>query len=148
MSLDENKKSVSDFISKLEEEEKARKSDEILRNKKSTKIEKINQEIQKAKEMTVSDIFAKIYRDALPMDPGYKVASSCELDNGVTAFVKNRLKSESPYQYISEKCNKGIKSAIAMNEAVTEAVNAHFRKFYENIDETDDEVIITIKVKK
>ena len=38
MNLDENKKSVSDFISKLEEEERRKKSDEILRNKKSTKI--------------------------------------------------------------------------------------------------------------
>ena len=137
MSLDENKKSVSDFISKLEEEEKARKSDEILRNKKSTKIEKINQEIQKAKEMTVSDIFAKIYKDALPIDASYKYASSYDLDNGVTSFIKNRCKSESPYQYIAEKCSKGVTSAIAMNEAVNEEVNGYFRKFYENIDETD-----------
>lgn len=141
MTLDENKKNVSDFISNLEKEEEINKNNEIIRNKKCTKLNKIEQECQKAKEMTMKDIFAKIYRDALPMDPGYKVASSCELDNGVTAFVKNRLKSESPYQYISEKCSKGVPSAVAMDKAVTEAVDGYFRKFYENIDETDiDEI--------
>ena len=137
MNLDENKKSVSDFISKLEEEERRKKSDEILRNKKSTKLNKIEREIENAKELTTQDIFAKIYKDALPVESHYKSSIACDLDNGVTSFIKNHCGSDSAYQYISEKCNKGIKSAIAMNEAVTEAVNAHFRKFYENIDETD-----------
>ena len=137
MSLDENKKSVSDFISKLEEEERRKKSDEILRNKKSTKLNKIEREIENAKEMTTQDIFAKIYKDALPVESQYKASIACDLDNGVTSFIKKHCGSDSAYQYISEKCNKGVKSAIAMNEAVTEAVNAHFRKFYENIDETD-----------
>ena len=58
MNLDENKKSVSDFISKLEEEERRKKSDEILRNKKSTKLNKIEREIEHAKELTTQDIFA------------------------------------------------------------------------------------------
>lgn len=137
MTLDENKKSVSDFISKLEEEERTRKSEEILRNKKSTKLEKIKQEIQKVKELTVADIFAKIYKDALPIDASYKAASSCDLDNGVSLFIKKHCNAESPYQYIAEKCSKGVTSAVAMNEAVDTAVSGYFRKFYENIDETD-----------
>lgn len=141
MTLDENKKSVSDFISKLEEEENKKKSHEILMNKKSTKLNKIASEIESAKELTARDIFAKIYKDALPVDDGYKYSISADLDNGVSSFIKKHCGSNSAYQYISEKCQNGVKSAIAMSDAITEAVSDYFRKFYENIEDTDIEDI-------
>ena len=141
MNLDKSKQSVSSFIKKLEHEDIAEKNAAALKNMTSTKLNRISQKSEEAKELTTADIFAKIYRDALPMDDSYKVASACELDNGVTSFVKTKCKSLSSYKYIVERAGSGCKSAENMMSAVNESVDEYFKKFYESVKDTDFEDI-------
>ena len=141
MNLDKSKQSVSSFIEKLEHEDIAEKNAAALKNMTSTKLNRISQKSEEAKELTTADIFAKIYRDALPIDDSYKVASACELDNGVTSFVKTKGKSLSPYKYIVERAGSGCKSAENMMSAVNESVDEYFKKFYESVKDTDFEDI-------
>ena len=141
MNLYKSKQSVSSFIKKLEHEDIAEKNAAALKNMTSTKLNRISQKSEEAKELTTADIFAKIYRDALPIDDSYKVASACELDNGVTSFVKAKCKSLSPYKYIVERAGSGCKSAENMMSAVNESVDEYFKKFYESVKDTDFEDI-------
>lgn len=141
MNLYKSKQSVSSFIKKLEHEDIAEKNAAALKNMTSTKLNRISQKSEEAKELTTADIFAKIYRDALPIDDSYKVASACELDNGVTSFVKTKCKSLSPYKYIVERAGSGCKSAENMMSAVNESVDEYFKKFYESVKDTDFEDI-------
>lgn len=140
MTLDQSKQSVSSFISQLEKEDIAEKNAAAIRNTPSRKLNKIEQKKEEAKELTTADIFAKIYKDALPLEDSYKVTCSGVLDNGVATFIKSKCNAVSPYQYISEKAGAGSVSAGNMLDAVNESVDQYFRKFYESVNDPDQDI--------
>jgi predicted CopG family antitoxin len=137
MSLENSKKSVSDFISNLEAERKQAAMDTLHKNKPATKAVKIAQECSEAKELTTQDIFAKIYRDALPLDDSYKAGASSELDQGVISFIKKRDPKGSAYNYITERAKSGSIQAKQILESVDREIDGHFRHFYEGIKEAE-----------
>lgn len=136
MTLNENKTAVSDFISKLEADDIAERNANAIRNKRSTKFNILHSKEDEAKALTTGEIFAKIYRDALPLDESYKIGVGTDLDSGVTTFMQKHCKCTNPYKYISEKAETST-SAKEMCEAVDEQISEYFQKFYESIDEVD-----------
>ena len=75
MTLNENKTAVSDFISKLEADEIAERNAHAIRNKRSTKFNILRSKEDESKALITGEIFAKIYRDALPLDESYKIGN-------------------------------------------------------------------------
>ena len=139
-SLYAKKQAMSGFLDELE---KTRKMEADRCSSIAThagKMDLIRKKKCEANEELLHALLKYLFKTSLPFNQEYKAAYDCDLDDCFDNFIGKYCK-DGMYQYITEAKNSGCKPACAMLEAVEDAVNAHFRTFMENLDETDPEDI-------
>lgn len=135
-SIDEQRNRMVNFLDELERTQREEIARDKFRNRPEAKFRKIKSEKEIAKENCSRKIFERIYLNALPVDQEYKTTHMKELGAGVYTFIQDRC-PKGAAMYLVESSKKGCVPAKRILESVNKCVDAHFRKFYENLEETD-----------
>ena len=133
-------KEFSEFFDRIEKKRAEEAAANRMQNSPGVKVLKIKHLKNDVKEKCAGALFAKIYRDSLPMDEEFKIGNRDELDTGAIEFIKLRCPTGC-YDYVVESEKNGSVYAKRMHKAIDETVNSHFRKFYESLADTDTEQI-------
>ena len=101
----------------------------------------LNKAVAETKENCASKVICKVYRDAVPMDEEYKCENSDEIENGFRSYILKK-DSNGVYSYVQRAAKKSVPAKLLV-EAVDNAVDTFFNKYYEDLSGTDvDEKLV------
>ena len=124
------------FISELENDKKKAEQTETT----AYKLNKIKQVKEEARDLCIDKIFAKLYKDAIPMEDETKDLLSDDLDAEIAEFIKAKQPKGSTY-YVKEAIKKGSKPAALLMEKVDKLLTETFKDAALNIkDVPSDEI--------
>ena len=148
----DSKKRVFDFMDGVQKEMDAKREDDALKNSVDYKLKMLDKCKDDAKEVCLDNIFAQIYRNAVPLNDDFKVARAEDIDATFRDFIGKKCPKGIEY-YVREGLKKGSPFAKKVLEAVDELVNDAYKDKALNIEEinaedlpfkTTDDIIVKI----
>lgn len=142
----ENK--VMSFMEEVQCAKEEQEQEDAFRNSTNYKLKCLDKCEDDAKTVCLDKIFAKIYKDAVPLSDDYKVAYGDDLDAEFRDFIDKRCPKGMEY-YVKEGLRKGSPFAKRVLEAVEDLVNNEYHDKAMNIEDykaddlvfkTDDDV--------
>ena len=128
------------FISELENDKKKAEQTKTITETTAYKLNKIKQVKEEARDLCIDKIFAKLYKDAIPMEDETKDLLSDDLDAEIAEFIKAKQPKGSTY-YVKEAIKKGSKPAALLMEKVDKLLTETFKDAALNIkDVPSDEI--------
>lgn len=128
------------FISELENDKKKAEQTKTITETTAYKLNKIKQVKEEARDLCIDKIFAKLYKDAIPMEDETKDLLSDDLDAEIAEFIKAKQPKGSTY-YVKEAIKKGSKPAALLMEKVDKLLTETFKDTALNIkDVPSDEI--------
>ena len=132
----ENRNTVLSFMEAVEEELLMKKQEEDFINSTDYKLKTLDKCENDAKEICLDRIFAKIYKDAVPLSDDYKNANSEDLDDAFKTFMATRCPKGMEF-YVKEGLKRKSPFAKRVLEAVNELVDKEYIQKALNIEDID-----------
>lgn len=117
---------VLTYIDSIDNNARAEKSMDTWRNSEEYKTRQLAKEADKAKGLCLDKLFAKVYKDAIPLNDEYKVARGEDLDAEIHDFMSARCPEGMEY-YVKEAIKNGSVPCKKMMEAVNNIVDQYRR---------------------
>lgn len=136
MDLSTVKNDIFTKLDNIENENKQQAIDAREQNSVDNKLRCMNQCKDKSQEICLDKIFAKIYKDALPLNDDYKVSYGEDIDVAIKDFM-NKKCPEGMVYYIHEERDKGNEFAKRVCEAVEKLVDDEYKDQEMNIENID-----------
>lgn len=127
---------VLSFMEQVQLAKEEREQERAFQNSTDYKLHCLNREREEAKGVCLDKVFAKLYKDTLPLNDDYKVAQGEDLDSEIKDFISTRCPKGMEY-YIHEGIKKGSKPASRIMEAVNDVVNNEYNKKALKIEDID-----------
>lgn len=134
-------KKVLSFMDNIDRRSDLDREKDELRNSLDGKLRILDREKAAAKNHCIRCIFAKIFKDATPLNDDYKTAYSDELKNSFGDFINNHSGGKSVDLYIREAIKRSP-FARRVVEAVDDMINNEYRTKEMNIDNIDPEELV------
>lgn len=128
------------FISELEKDKKKAEQTKTITETTSYKLNKIKQVKEEARDICIDKIFAKLYKDAIPMEDETKDLLSKDLDEEIAEFIRAKQPKGSTY-YVKEAIKKNSEPAKMLLEKVDDLLVDIFRETALNIKDVPSEDI-------
>lgn len=130
----DSKNKVFNFMDDVQKEMDAKKEEDAFKNSTDYKLRVLDKCHNDAKEVCLDNIFAQIYRNAVPLNDDYKVARAEDIDASFKDFINKRCPKGIEY-YVKEGLKKGNPYAKRILEAVTDLVDGEFKDKAMNIED-------------
>lgn len=134
-------KKVLSFMDNIDRRSDLDREKDELRNSLDGKLRILDREKAAAKNHCIRCIFAKIFKDATPLNDDYKTAYSDELKNSFGDFISDHSGGKSVDLYIREAIKRSP-FARRVVEAVDDMINNEYRTKEMNIDNIDPEELV------
>lgn len=133
--LNDRENKVLNFIDSVNAEKKKQEDLNRIANSYDAKLRYMNSEQERGKDICLDMIFAKLYKDALPLNDDYKVAHAEDLDADMKDFMASQAPKGLLY-YIKEQRKKNPIAKDLM-EAVESVVKEKYKPIAFNLNNTD-----------
>ena len=137
----ENRNTVLSFMEAVEEELLMKKQEEDFINSTDYKLKTLDKCENDAKEICLDRIFAKIYKDAVPLNDEYKAAYADDLDSSFKAFMASRCPKGIEF-YVKEGLKRKSPFAKKVLEAVDNLVKDEYNQKALNIEDIDPKDLV------
>ena len=139
---EDREKKVSQFLEQIRVAEEQAELEAKRHQQPAYKRYMIDKAITDTKEDCASRVICKVYQDAIPMDDEYKYENSEEIQAGFRSYLL-RKDANGVYSYIQNASKKSAPAKMLL-EAVDDAVEHFFHKYYEDLQNTDvDEKLVS-----
>lgn len=123
MNFNDRERTVLDFMDRVKQKRRDEQKENEFKQSSTYKLRELDKQEKKARCDCTNMIFAKLYRDAVPLSDDYKVAHRDDLDNEIREFISARAPQGDIEYYVREAIKKGSKPAKDIQESVDRIVN-------------------------
>ena len=123
MNFNDRERSVLDFMDRVKQKRRDEQKENEFKQSSTYKLRELDKQEKKARCDCANMVFAKLYRDAVPLSDDYKVAHKDDLDNEIREFISARAPQGDIEYYVREAIKKGSKPAKDIQESVDRIVN-------------------------
>ena len=123
MNFNDRERTVLDFMDRVKQKRRDEQKENEFKQSSTYKLRELDKQEKKARCDCANMVFAKLYRDAVPLSDDYKVAHKDDLDNEIREFISARAPQGDIEYYVREAIKKGSKPAKDIQEAVDRIVN-------------------------
>ena len=123
MNFNDRERTVLDFMDRVKQKRRDEQKENEFKQSSTYKLRELDKQEKKARCDCTNMIFAKLYRDAVPLSDDYKVAHRDDLDNEIREFISARAPQGDIEYYVREAIKKGSKPAKDIQESVDRVVN-------------------------
>lgn len=141
MDFNDGHDKVFDFMDQVRAVKDQRKADEDFRNSDKYKLRVLDKEQKDANGVCLDMVFAKLYKDAVPLNDDYKVAYGDDMDAEIHDFIHDRCPKGMEY-YVKEAIKKGSKPAKDIYEFVESITGDFFMEKSLKIEEVDPDDLV------
>ena len=135
----ENK--VLSFMEQVQEARLIKEQEDTFKQSTDYKLKTLDKCEKDAREICLDRIFAKIYKDAIPLNDEYKHAYMDELDSSFRDFMATRCPKGIEY-YVKEGLRKNSPFAKRVLEAVNNLVEEEMHNKAMNIEDVDPKELV------
>jgi hypothetical protein len=132
----ESEKKVLSFMESVQEQKLMQEEEDAFQQSTDYKLKKLDENMDSAKDICLDTIFAKIYKDAVPLNDDYKAAYDEDLDKAFHDFMATRCPQGLEF-YVKEGLKKGSPFAKRVLEAVDDLVKNEYEDKAMNIEDID-----------
>ena len=123
MNFKDRERSVLDFMDRVKQKRRDEQKENEFKQSSTYKLRELDKQEKKARCDCTNMVFAKLYRDAVPLSDDYKVAHRDDLDDEIREFISARAPQGDIEYYVREAIKKGSKPAKDIQESVDRIVN-------------------------
>ena len=123
MNFNDRERTVLDFMDRVKQKRRDEQKENEFKQSSTYKLRELDKQEKKARCDCTNMVFAKLYRDAVPLSDDYKVAHRDDLDNEIREFISARAPQGDIEYYVREAIKKGSKPAKDIQESVDRIVN-------------------------
>ena len=123
MNFNDRERTVLDFMDRVKQKRRDEQKENEFKQSSTYKLRELDKQEKKARCDCANMVFAKLYRDAVPLSDDYKVAHKDHLDNEIREFISARAPQGDIEYYVREAIKKGSKPAKDIQESVDRIVN-------------------------
>lgn len=123
MNFSDREHTVLDFMDRVKQKRRDEQKENEFKQSSTYKLRELDKQEKKARCDCTNMIFAKLYRDAVPLSDDYKVAHRDDLDDEIREFISARAPQGDIEYYVREAIKKGSKPAKDIQESVDTLVN-------------------------
>lgn len=123
MNFNDRERTVLDFMDRVKQKRRDEQKENEFKQSSTYKLRELDKQEKKARCDCANMVFAKLYRDAVPLSDDYKVAHKDDLDNEIREFISARAPQGDIEYYVREAIKKGSKPAKDIQESVDRIVN-------------------------
>lgn len=123
MNFNDRERTVLDFMDRVKQKRRDEQKENEFKQSSTYKLRELDKQEKKARCDCANMVFAKLYRDAVPLSDDYKVAHRDDLDNEIREFISARAPQGDIEYYVREAIKKGSKPAKDIQESVDRIVN-------------------------
>lgn len=123
MNFNDRERTVLDFMDRVKQKRRDEQKENEFKQSSTYKLRELDKQEKKARCDCTNMVFAKLYRDAVPLSDDYKVAHKDDLDNEIREFISARAPQGDIEYYVREAIKKGSKPAKDIQESVDRIVN-------------------------
>ena len=123
MNFNDRERTVLDFMDRVKQKRRDEQKENEFKQSSTYKLRELDKQEKKARCDCANMVFAKLYRDAVPLSDDYKVAHKDDLDNEIREFISARAPQGDIEYYVREAIKKGSKPAKDIQESVDTLVN-------------------------
>lgn len=123
MNFSDREHTVLDFMDRVKQKRRDEQKENEFKQSSTYKLRELDKQEKKARCDCANMVFAKLYRDAVPLSDDYKVAHKDDLDNEIREFISARAPQGDIEYYVREAIKKGSKPAKDIQESVDTLVN-------------------------
>ena len=123
MNFSDREHTVLDFMDRVKQKRRDEQKENEFKQSSTYKLRELDKQEKKARCDCTNMVFAKLYRDAVPLSDDYKVAHKDDLDNEIREFISARAPQGDIEYYVREAIKKGSKPAKDIQESVDRIVN-------------------------
>ena len=137
----EREKQVFSFMEAVQNERLIKEEEEAFQNSTPVKLKKLDQCRDDAKAICLDNVFASIYKNAVPLGDEYKDSSPDDLDASFKDFLATRCPKGLEF-YVREAIKKGSPAAKKLMEAVENIVDEEYTQKAMNIEDIDPKDLV------
>lgn len=123
MNFSDREHTVLDFMDRVKQKRRDEQKENEFKQSSTYKLRELDKQEKKARCDCTNMVFAKLYRDAVPLSDDYKVAHRDDLDDEIREFISARAPQGDIEYYVREAIKKGSKPAKDIQESVDTLVN-------------------------
>ena len=123
MNFNDRERTVLDFMDRVKQKRRDEQKENEFKQSSTYKLRELDKQEKKARCDCTNMVFAKLYRDAVPLSDDYKVAHRDDLDDEIREFISARAPQGDIEYYVREAIKKGSKPAKDIQESVDTLVN-------------------------
>lgn len=123
MNFNDRERTVLDFMDRVKQKRRDEQKENEFKQSSTYKLRELDKQEKKARCDCTNMVFAKLYRDAVPLSDDYKVAHRDDLDDEIREFISTRAPQGDIEYYVREAIKKGSKPAKDIQESVDTLVN-------------------------
>ena len=123
MNFNDRERNVLDFMDRVKQKRRDEQKENEFKQSSTYKLRELDKQEKKARCDCANMVFAKLYRDAVPLSDDYKVAHRDDLDDEIREFISTRAPQGDIEYYVREAIKKGSKPAKDIQESVDTLVN-------------------------
>lgn len=123
MNFNDRERNVLDFMDRVKQKRRDEQKENEFKQSSTYKLRELDKQEKKARCDCTNMVFAKLYRDAVPLSDDYKVAHRDDLDDEIREFISARAPQGDIEYYVREAIKKGSKPAKDIQESVDRIVN-------------------------
>ena len=139
--FEQSESKVLTFMEQVQEQKLIKEQEDDFMNSTDYKLKVLDQCENNAKDICLDKIFAKIYKDAVPLNDEYKQAYDADLDAEFKDFIQTKCPNGLEY-YVKEGIKRKSPFAKKVLEAVNELVKEEFHDKAMNIEDIDPKDLV------
>lgn len=126
MNFSDREHTVLDFMDRVKQKRRDEQKENEFKQSSTYKLRELDKQEKKARCDCTNMVFAKLYRDAVPLSDDYKVAHRDDLDDEIREFISARAPQGDIEYYVREAIKKGSKPAKDIHESVDRIVSIFY----------------------
>jgi hypothetical protein len=139
--FDDRENKVLSFMEQVQEAKVIQEQEDAFRQSTDYKLKTLDKCEKDAREICLDSIFARVYKDAIPLNDDYKQAYMDDLDASFKDFMAVRCPKGIEY-YVKEGLRKNSPFAKRVLEAVNNLVDEEMRDKALNIEDIDPKDLV------
>ena len=137
----ESETKVFNFMEAVQLQKDMQTEDDAFRQSTDYKLKALDKNMDAARDICLDSIFAKLYKDAVPLNDEYKSAYATDLDDAFRDFMATRCPKGMEY-YVKEGLKRKSPFAKRVLEAVDNLVKDQYHDKAMNIEDVKSEDLV------
>lgn len=139
--FEKSESKVLSFMEQVQEQGLIKEQEDAFMNSTDYKLKVLDKCEDEARDICLDKIFAKIYKDAVPLNDDYKNAYADDLDKEFKDFIQTKCPNGLEY-YVKEGLRKKSPFAKKVLEAVNELIKEEYNDKAMNIEDLNPDDLV------